>query len=294
MSATVVVTTPTGKIGSKLVPMLLERGVTVRVIARDPNKLAPQIRERVEVIQGSSDDPQTLSSAFAGAAALFWCIPPTDDAPLPVYTRFAEAAKTALKGASVTHIVTVSSGGKGRAINAGPISALHAMEDVLNQTDANIRHLRCGNFMENFLYQVAPMKRQGALFFPMRGDLPIPHVCTMDIAAVAAHWLSERSWNGQQGIGVHGPADLSFEQVAGILSAALETEIRFQALTPEAFTAGQLSRGASATDVQSLVEMWQAVEQGIYGAEPRSPETTTPTTLLEWAKTVLKPAFLER
>jgi uncharacterized protein YbjT (DUF2867 family) len=293
MSATVVVTTPTGKIGSKLVPLLLERGASVRVIARDPDKLASQIRERVEVIQGSSDDPQTLSAAFAGAAALFCCIPPTDDAPLPVYTRFAEAAKTALEGASVTHVVTISSGGKGRAVNAGPISALHAMEDVLNQTDTNIRHLRCGNFMENFLYQVAPMRHQGAFYYPMRGDIPMPHVCSADIAAVAAHWLSERSWAEQRGVGVHGPEDLSLEQVAKVLSAAVGSEIRFQGLTPEVFTAAQLSRGAAATDVQSMVEMCQGVEQGIYSAEPRTAETTTPTTLLEWASAVLKPAFLE-
>lgn len=54
-------------------------------------------------------------------------------------------------------IVAVSSGGKGRAQNAGAISALHAMEKLLDPIGADIKYLRCGNFMENLLWQMILM-----------------------------------------------------------------------------------------------------------------------------------------
>ena len=39
----IVVTTPTGNIGSKILAPLLAAGESVRVIARDPSKLAPAV-----------------------------------------------------------------------------------------------------------------------------------------------------------------------------------------------------------------------------------------------------------
>jgi nucleoside-diphosphate-sugar epimerase len=60
----IVVTTPTGQIGSKLVPHLLTAGEAVRVIVRDPSKLAPDIRERVEIVTGSLDDEAVFQSAL--------------------------------------------------------------------------------------------------------------------------------------------------------------------------------------------------------------------------------------
>jgi uncharacterized protein YbjT (DUF2867 family) len=72
----IVVTTPTGKIGSQLVKDLLTAGEAVRVIVRDAAKLAPRIRERVEVVEGSHDDAAVVAKACDGAGGTFcWCRP---------------------------------------------------------------------------------------------------------------------------------------------------------------------------------------------------------------------------
>ena len=63
----IAVTTPTGNIGSQVVRLLLDAGEAVRVIARDPEKLAPEVREKAEVVRGSTDDENVLSHAFEGA-----------------------------------------------------------------------------------------------------------------------------------------------------------------------------------------------------------------------------------
>jgi hypothetical protein len=50
-----------------------------------------------------------------------------------------------------------------------------------------------------------------------------------------------------------------------------------------------LKNVCSTAFAQSLIEMFAEVGEGIYQAEPRSSETTTPTTLKQWAKDVLVP-----
>jgi len=44
---------------------------TVRVVVRDPSKLAPQIRKQVEIVTGSLDDEVVLEQALKGAESLF-------------------------------------------------------------------------------------------------------------------------------------------------------------------------------------------------------------------------------
>ena len=50
----IVVTTPTGKIGSQVIPHLLAANEAVRVVVRDPSKLSSQVRDKVEIVTGSS------------------------------------------------------------------------------------------------------------------------------------------------------------------------------------------------------------------------------------------------
>ena len=54
--STVLITTPTGHIGTRVVDQLLADGThRVRVLARDPSRLAPAVRERADVRPGALD-----------------------------------------------------------------------------------------------------------------------------------------------------------------------------------------------------------------------------------------------
>ena len=99
----IVVTTPTGNIGSQVVKHLLDAGEAVRVIARDPEKLAPEVRERAEVVQGSTDDEAVLFRAFEGAESLFWLVPPSfqDNGDAEYYLRFTRPACHAIQSRGV-------------------------------------------------------------------------------------------------------------------------------------------------------------------------------------------------
>ena len=57
----IVVTSPTGKIGSQVIPYLLHAGEAVRVVARDPAKLTKDVCQRVDTVSGSLDDEVTMA-----------------------------------------------------------------------------------------------------------------------------------------------------------------------------------------------------------------------------------------
>ena len=52
----IVITSPTGQIGHRVVQHLLDAGEALRVVARDPRRLPQTVRDRVEVIEGSHGD----------------------------------------------------------------------------------------------------------------------------------------------------------------------------------------------------------------------------------------------
>jgi uncharacterized protein YbjT (DUF2867 family) len=289
----IVVTTPTGDIGSKLVKHLLAAKESVRVIARDPAKIAPQIRDQVEIVQGSTDDEAVLMRALDGAESVFLVVPP-DFATNNInehYLRFTRPACKAMTSRGVKRIVSVSGLGRGiQQVNAGLVTAAFVKDAEIERRGVDFRALWCPGFMENLLRQVPRLTEQGMFSGPSRPDVKAPQVSTRDIAASAAKLLLDRSSTGQSGLAVLGPEDLSINDMAAIMTEVLGKPVRYQTVPPEAYKAQLLARGASEAFAQGLVEMFAAKDDGLDNHESRTAENTTPTTFREWCKEVLKPA----
>ena len=159
----IVVTTPTGQIGSQLVARLLASKDPVRVVVRDASGLDPAVRERVEVVEGSHGDPAVLDRALAGVAALFWLVPPNPQASSAQahYLDFARAGAEAIRRHSVGHVVGVSSAGHGWPKPAGLLSAAFAMDAELERSGAAYRALSMPFYMENLLRHLDTIREQG-------------------------------------------------------------------------------------------------------------------------------------
>jgi uncharacterized protein YbjT (DUF2867 family) len=117
-----------------------------------------------------------------------------------------------------------------------------------------------------------------------------PTCATSDIAATAARWLLDDSWIGVGQVPVLGPEDLSFDDMAQIMSEVLAKPVRFHQIRGEAFKARLMEYGSSEAMAQATLEMLVAKNNGLDTAEPRTPEATTPTSFRQWCKEVLKPA----
>jgi uncharacterized protein YbjT (DUF2867 family) len=290
----IVVTTPTGKIGSQVVKDLLSAGEAVRVIVRDAAKLAPEIRERAEVVQGSHDNAAVVEKACDGAESYFLLVPPsfttTDGAAY--YMRFTTPLIAAIKHGAVKRVVAVSAAGRGVPLRAGVVSDSLAKDEAIEATGVDFRALWCPGFYENMLRQVEAIKHQGAFFSPGVPDMKTRHAATRDIAAIGAKLLLDRSWTGHGGVGVFGPEDLSWTDLAEIMTDVLGMPVRFQPVPYEAYKKQLVQYGASEEFAASLVEMHEAKDKGLDNAEPRTPENTTPTSFRQWCEEVLKPVVL--
>jgi uncharacterized protein YbjT (DUF2867 family) len=291
----IVVTTPTGHIGRVVVEQLLAAGETgVSVIVRDPSRLAPDVRERVAVHQGDLADEAFVTEATQGAEALFWLTPPSFTTPdwKGLLTHSAYVGSNAVRANRIPYVVHLSSAGADHAEGFGPVSYLQIVENALAETGAHVLNLRPGFFYENFLQQRQAILEQGAIFEPFAPEVTYPLIATRDIGVAAADRLLKRhSWpSGASILGLHGPAPTpSFGEAATIIGDAIGRPVKFVQVPIEAFVAPLRQMGASESVIVGYTELLTAVGRGESPAEPRTPETTTPTTLYEWARETFAP-----
>ena len=225
----IVITTPTGDIGRQVVDNVLAQDAPVRLIARDPDKLEPRVRERVEVVAGSHGDAEVVDKAFEGADAVFWLAPPNPRAAdlNATYVDFTRPAADAFKRHEVGRVVGVSALGRGFEGNAGQVTASLAMDDLIAATGVNFRALAMPSFMDNMLRQVQSIKNEGTVYGPLSPDRKAPTCATKDIAAVATALLLDRTWTGAGSVPVLGPEDLSANDMAEIISDVLGRPVRY-------------------------------------------------------------------
>ncbi|QBD83386.1 NmrA family transcriptional regulator [Ktedonosporobacter rubrisoli] len=292
----IVVTAPTGLIGHQVLNNLLASSEPIRVIVRDPSRLPAHIRDRVEVVQGSHSNPDVVTRAFAGADAVFWLVPPDPQAESvhAAYVDFSRPACDAFKSQGVKRVVGVSAFGRGAAVsgNAGYVTASLAMDDLIASTGVGYRALAMPGFMDNLLHQVESIKNQGMFFDIISGDLKQPTCATRDIATVATSLLLDHTWSGVASCPVLGPEDLSYNDMAQIMSEVLDKPVRYQQIAGSALKAMLTGSGMSNAMAQGMLDMMMAYDQGLATAEPRTPESTTPTSFRQWCTEVLKPAVL--
>jgi uncharacterized protein YbjT (DUF2867 family) len=290
----IVITTPTGLIGHQVLEHLLDSGEALRVIARDPSRLPAEVRERVELVEGSHADPDVVDEAFAGAEAVFWLVPPDPRAESveAAFVDFTRPAAEAFRRQPISRVVGLSALGRGTAwaAHAGYVSGSLAMDDLIGGTGVGYRALTNPSFMDNILRQADAIKNQGKFFSPISGDHHLPAVATRDTAAVATRLLLDESWNGVEEVPVLGPEDLSFNDMAEIMSEVLGKEIRFQQIPFEAYKARFVELGMSEAMAQGMTDMAAAKNEGLDNAVKRTPERSTPTSFRQWCEAVLKPA----
>lgn len=287
----IVVTTPTGNVGSRVVRLLVQAGVRPTLLLRDPDKLDAHTRARVGPVQGDQGDAEAVLRATQGADRLFWVDPPTpDDDPVAGHARMGANAARAVEENGIAHTVFLSSVGAEKRHGVGEIDGLARTEQALDATGANVLHLRCGYFFTNLFMDIDAL-REGVLPTPWPLDFAMPWVDPRDIGDVAAARLLAGGWSGSHVQAVHGPEDLSFSDVADILGRALGHQVRAERISDDDVRAGLRSVGLSPGQVEGVVGMSAGLREGFVPEQERGVLTTTPTTLAAWAHAHLRPAF---
>jgi uncharacterized protein YbjT (DUF2867 family) len=290
----IVITTPTGQIGRQVLGNLLDSGEQLRVVARDRSQLPAEVREDLDIVEGSHGDAAVVDKAFAGADAVFWLTPPDPRAPSveAAFAGFTRPAAEAFKRHGVRRVVGVSMLGRGTpwAGRAGFVTGSLAMDDLIAASGVAYRALTNPYFMEDTARQAESIKNQGMFSSPIAGDRKRPTVATRDIAAAASRLLLDARWSGAGEVPLLGPEDLSFNDMAGIMSQVLGKDVRFQQITFEAYTDRFVRLGVSDAMAQGYADMAWAKNEGLDNGVQRTPENSTPTSFRQWCEEVLKPA----
>jgi uncharacterized protein YbjT (DUF2867 family) len=290
----IVITTPAGQIGRQVLASLLGSGEELRVIARDPSQLPAGVREDLDIVEGSHGDTAVVEKAFAGADAVFWVTPADPRAPSveAAFAGFTRPAAEAFSRHGVGRVVGVSMLGRGTpwAARAGFVTGSLAVDDLIAASGVAYRALANPYFMEDTARQAESIKDQGVFFWPIAGDRKRPTVATRDIAAAASRLLLDARWSGTGEVPLLGPEDLSFNDMAQIMSQVLGKDVRFQQITFEAYKDRFIRLGASDAMAQGYADMAWAKNEGLDNGVQRTPQNSTPTSFRQWCDEVLKPA----
>ncbi len=224
-----------GNTGSVVANELIARGKKVRVVARNPEKVAALAQKSAEVFPGDITDAASFRGALAGAEGAYFLIPPDVASKTPIERAAAivDGFLGALAANPVKHVVLLSSVGAQLPSGTGPIVTVHDAEKRLAAVKGTaVTFIRAAYFMENILGSAHAITHDGVL--PVFGggeSYPFPMVATKDIGLAAANALlaGPESVSGPNIIELSGPKEESFNDAAKyaseILGRAVTTKV---------------------------------------------------------------------
>lgn len=226
MQTNIVITGAPGNVGTELVRQLKHMQVSFRVGARRAESAQLELGEAINVVTFDFLKPDTYESTFAGAERLFLVRPPS----LANVQRDIAPAIHAATDAGIKHIVFLSVQGaeKNRFIPHAKI------EQVILETGVDFTFLRAGFFMQNLsTTHREEIRVHDEISVPV-GKAKTSFIDVRDIAAVAAHCLTQNSHNNKKHT-LTGAEALTYEEIADKLSKVLDRQIQYTAPSVASF-----------------------------------------------------------
>lgn len=243
---TILVIGATGTIGHHVVDQLVQRGINVRALVRDPAKA--DFPSTVDVVQGDLLDPATLRSAFAGVKAFFLLNAVTPD-------EFTQAliALNVAREMGVERVVYLSVIHSDRFVNVPHFAGKFGVERMIEQMGFSATILRPAYFMNNELTIKDAMLAYGVYPMPI-GSKGLAMVDPHDIGEIAAIALIHRANATQpmvlERINVVGPDTLTGTDAAAIWSSVLDRPIAY----------GGDDTAAFETNLRNFMPSWMAYD----------------------------------
>lgn len=295
MSHLITVVGASGKVGGGVASALLDGGHRVRAFGRHADALAPLAARGAELHLGDLNDLRALAEALRGVDAAFLMIPPNYQAPDGgAFIRgTAGVIAQAAKIARLPQAVIMSSIGANEPQGLGQVSALHDWELLMRDVGIPLAILRPAYFMENWFSAIGLIRGMGIIGSAEVPDRKSPRIATRDISVVAARLLDAGAIVGQEIVELHGERDLSQQEATSVLGAAIDKpDLAYVQFPPDQAVHGMVGAGLSQSSAEMLVEMALGFSRGLgRPLVPRSPATTTPTSIEWFAEHVFAPAF---
>lgn len=171
MTATILVTGATGKLGQRVVSRLLQKEAKVRVLTRRGEDALKLWGDRVDISEGNFSDPASLKEASRATDTVFLLSPIGE-----TLAADQKAVIDAALSASVSRIVKISGSDWTIANAARSISGAAHAEVEKHLAGSGIAHtvLRPNAWMQVALEPVVAALRQGRMCPPVSAMRPFP------------------------------------------------------------------------------------------------------------------------
>ncbi len=221
----VLVTGATGNVGSHVVPGLLEKGVPVRALSRDPGKA--RLPAAVEVVRGDFTAPDTLDAALDGVETVFlvWRSMDANAAPA-VIDKIRRHAR---------RMIFLSSSAVQDGVTRQPnvVGQVHAdIEQLIEKSGLGWTFLRPGGFASNSLWWWAPQIRAGDVVRWPYAEASQPPIHERDMADVAVRAITESRHDGAK-YRLTGPRTLTQRVQVETIGEVIGRPLRFEEIPPE-------------------------------------------------------------
>jgi len=213
----------TGRLGTLLTKRLVNRGLEVRALTRDPARAQHLNADLVTVVRGDVRDPASLALAADGVdvvvSAMHGFSEPARGSLARVdrdgNTNLTDAAKSA--GADFVLISTVG------ASADSPLELFrfkHAAEQQAIRSGVPTTIVRATAFLELWIELLRQTGgRSGRPLVFGRGQNPINFVSVADVAALVERVVIDPTTRGKV-LGIGGPENLTFDQLADAVQGA--------------------------------------------------------------------------
>lgn len=234
--STILVTGAGGNLGRLAVEELLARGAT-KIVAgtRDTAKLSDLAAKGVDVRQLDFDDAASVAKAFAGVERLLLI-----STAAPNRNEQQTQAVAAAKAAGVKYIAYTSAPNARPNADAGGINDHYWTEQAIAASGLDFTLLRNHIYAEVSLMGVEHALASGQLFHATNGG-GRNYVTRTDAARAAAGAVL--SAQGKEIVDVTGPAPVTQDEVAKLLSAEAGKPLTAIGLTADQLTEGLLGAG---------------------------------------------------
>jgi uncharacterized protein YbjT (DUF2867 family) len=229
----------TGMLGTKVVGLLRQRQLEVRVLTRDRSRAADLASTGVGIVEGAVGDPAAVQRAVDGVDTVVSAIhgfagPNNTGTPATVDRDGNHNLIKSAREAGVKHMVLLSVRDASPDHPMDLMRMKHAAEEELKASGLAWTIIRPGPYMELWCYLLGlPLLEKGKTQVFGHGDNPISWVSATDVARFVELSVVDPQMRGQV-IELGGPENLTMNEFVGVFQSETSSSGKVGHIPPAA------------------------------------------------------------
>ncbi len=239
-----------GRTGRAILKAMVSRGIRVRAFIRDAGQASElEALGAAECFVGDMTDAQSMEAAVQGCTKLLHIGPPMHPEEIEITQRFIDAAKKA----DLDHFIYYSVMHPLRRDVRHHRLKLEC-EEALVESGLQYTILQPGRYMQHFVPQWPNILEKGVITMPFSTQQEFSIVDLADLAEAAAVVASSNEHHYAT-YELSGPELLSHDNIAEIMSKALDRPVRAEQVSLDAMADKARAAGANEDRIGQMVAM---------------------------------------